>query len=71
MNDKETIKKGCETCIFFHKGLRQYFGEQDKSIIGECDNILVQTRICVSYGMICDGKYHVDTSNTIKLTHNQ
>lgn len=62
-NDKPALSKGdvrrsCDNCSFFHKGLRRNFGELDKSIIGECDNNKVPTRICVSYGMTCSGNYH-------------
>ncbi len=50
------------TCSYFYKGLRKYFPDLDKTIIGECDNINVPTKICVSYGMICNGNYHsIDT----------
>lgn len=63
--DQSKDKLSCFTCKYFSKGIGVHFPDEvlkGQKIIGQCLNYAdVKTegnRICVSYGMLCNGKFH-------------
>ena len=62
------MEKSCKNCNFFSKQLPQHIriNADAMKIIGECTNAKVQSRLCVSYGMLCDGEHHSER----KPSHN-
>lgn len=68
------MKKKCSNCKYFSSGIMLNIPNSElqklmknTASIGECNNASVSTRICVSYGTICNDKYYTEKQQFIKL----